>query len=133
VTDQPGPAIDVEALTQLMNSIGGDARIMRRLIDAYLGDAPRQLEQISAGISDGNQEQVNRGAHTLKSTSGTMGAFPLAQMSRELEQLTAPTDGGPGGAVDLAGTHIAARAAALAAELERVRQALDAFVPAAAQ
>ena len=128
MTDQPGAAIDVAALTELMKATGDDAGIMRRLIDVYLSDAPRQIEQIQSGISERNMERVNRGAHSLKSTSGTMGAFRLAQMSRELEAMTAPA---VADTASLDGPDIATRSAALAAELENVRQALDAFVPAA--
>ena len=128
MTDQPAAAIDVAALTELMKATGDDAGIMRRLIDVYLADAPRQIEQIQSGISERNMELVNRGAHSLKSTSGTMGAFRLAQMSRELEAMTAPAIAEAGN-LDDAG--IATKSAALAAELESVRQELDAFVPAA--
>lgn len=127
MTTESEPVVDVETLTQLQKATGDDPRIMRKVIDVYLGDAPRQIELIRTGVSDGNMERVNRGAHTLKSTSGTMGAHRLAQMSRELEAMTAP---GLEDTIDFADSQMATRIAALVAELERVIEALDAFVPA---
>ena len=122
--------IDQNVLDELSRSVGDDPEFLRELVETYLDDAPSQVEAIRAGLADGNVEPVNRAAHTLKSNSASVGAMTLAELSRELEAMTAPatTDAG-----DLNQPGFAARADEIAAELDRVTDELNSLVPAVAE
>jgi HPt (histidine-containing phosphotransfer) domain-containing protein len=79
------PILDESALVDLASSVGGDMAFVTELIEAYLGDAPAQIAQIHAGVEAGDPASVVRPAHTLKSSSATVGAQRLAATARRLE------------------------------------------------
>ncbi len=53
----------------------------------FLADMPQMLTEIRTAIAEGTVEQVQRAAHTLKSTSATLGAQLLAARCGMLEML----------------------------------------------
>jgi HPt (histidine-containing phosphotransfer) domain-containing protein len=129
--DEERPAaIDVDVLEDLERSVGDDRAFLRELVETYLDDTPTLLAALSAGIAEGNVEQTNRAAHTLKSNSASLGALGLSAMSRELETLTsvATTE-----AEDLAAPEITALVNVIAAEFDEVRDELEALVPPASE
>ncbi|MBD2087126.1 Hpt domain-containing protein [Coleofasciculus sp. FACHB-542] len=66
--------------------VGEDAEaILGEMIDCYLDDAPKLLEAIAIAVAQANAPQLQRTAHTLKSSSATLGATTLAQLCKELE------------------------------------------------
>ncbi len=79
------PLLDEAALAELAASVGGDMAFVTELVEAYLGDAPTQVAQIHAGADAGDAASVVRPAHTLKSSSATVGAQRLAATARRLE------------------------------------------------
>lgn len=104
-------AVDPATLQKLERDLGGEADVMRELIDTFLGEAPGLLAVMREGATHGRQRDINRAAHSLKSTAATFGAARLSQMCRELEELSArdvPADA-------------AARAQAIEREWENVR------------
>jgi HPt (histidine-containing phosphotransfer) domain-containing protein len=124
---EPEPsAIDQSVLDDLEKSVGDDRSFLRELVETFLDDTPRQIAALRAGIADGDVETTNRAAHTLKSTSATLGALGLSAMARELQTMTAPdsTDSS-----DLAEPEIAALVDVIAAEYESVRDELNRVVP----
>ena len=54
-------------------------------IDIYLETAPELLRGISAALSSADPLALRRSAHSLKSISGTLGAFRLFELCEELE------------------------------------------------
>ncbi|NJL62017.1 MAG: response regulator [Methylacidiphilales bacterium] len=54
-------------------------------IDYYLEETPRVLQDIHTYISQNNDQALRRAAHTLASTSATLGAVNLATFCTELE------------------------------------------------
>lgn len=56
-------------------------------IDYYLEEAPRLLQDIQVYQNQANYTALRRAAHTLSSTSATLGAVNLAAMCTELEIL----------------------------------------------
>jgi HPt (histidine-containing phosphotransfer) domain-containing protein len=85
VQEPEQPLLDKAALDDLTSSVGGDSAFVTELIEAYLGDAPAQIAQIHAGVEAGDPASVVRPAHTLKSSSATVGAQRLAATARRLE------------------------------------------------
>lgn len=115
----PGPdlLLDDAALAELTASVGGDSAFVVDLVETYLGDAPRQIAEIHAAADAHDAAALVRPAHTLKSSSATVGAHRLAARARRLET-AGREDALDGAAEDLAG---------LAAEWEATLQALRAW------
>jgi HPt (histidine-containing phosphotransfer) domain-containing protein len=80
------PAVDEGVLCALLDDMGGDAEVVKELVQSYLEEAPRLLAEARQALADGDTATVQRAAHTLKSTSATFGALALAESSRVLEQ-----------------------------------------------
>ena len=91
------PAVNVETFRALQDSAGADFVV--ELADAFLEEAPRMLEALSAAQRARDVEAFRRSAHSLKSNSLTFGADALGAIARELE-LTAGT-AAQGGDADL--------------------------------
>lgn len=82
---EPDPAtFDADVLAELQASMD-DAAFVVELADAYLADGVQQVEAIEAAIAAGDADALVRPAHTLKSSSATVGAPRLAELSRRLE------------------------------------------------
>jgi HPt (histidine-containing phosphotransfer) domain-containing protein len=62
-----------------------DAEILADLIGTFLKDTPERLAEIQQALADGDNNRVERVAHTLKSSSATFGAMALSAMCYELE------------------------------------------------
>lgn len=78
------PAIDRKILTQLLEDIGGDTTALAGLLRAYLDDTPRLLQEMGQAVADSDTAALSLAAHTLKSTSASLGATALAAMCEEL-------------------------------------------------
>lgn len=65
----------------------GDTDFINELIDTFLEDAPRMLNELRQALVDGSAERFRRTAHSLKSNGHTFGALSLASLARELEYL----------------------------------------------
>ncbi len=77
--------LDPVVMDELLASVGGDRAFVVELIDAYLSDAPIQLGAIDEATMAGDADALVRPAHTLKSSSATLGLRRLAAAARELE------------------------------------------------
>jgi len=83
--DAEVPVLDLVVLTELKETTGDDPEFVRDLVETYLADVPIQLGGIEAAIAANDAEALIRPAHTLKSSSATLGAMRLAEVSRALE------------------------------------------------
>ncbi len=115
----PDDPIDAAALDELLATLGGDEAFLAELIGSYLADSPPLLEAMRAAAVAGDPATLRRAAHTLKSTSASMGALRLSGVCREVE------------AAASAGRVEAALVEAAAAEYARVSDALAARAAAA--
>jgi HPt (histidine-containing phosphotransfer) domain-containing protein len=80
--DQP---IDPTAFAELLENVGGDRAFLGELVETYVTDSPRLFAELRAAIFAGDAEVARRAAHSLKSTSASMGALPLSRLCREIE------------------------------------------------
>ncbi len=76
-------ALDTTALRQLRDMMEDD---FIQVIEAYLVDTPARLADMSDGIAGQDSALVGRAAHSLKSTSQTVGAVMLARAAERLEE-----------------------------------------------
>ena len=63
----------------------GSAGLLAQIINSYLGDAPAQVSQIKAAVAVGDSAGLTRHAHSLKSTSLSLGATRVGELARALE------------------------------------------------
>ncbi len=82
-------SIDAQVIQKFKQMVGENAEaILVEIIDCYLEDAPKYLENIANAISQNNQSELRQASHTLKSSSATLGATNLAAICQELETLS---------------------------------------------
>jgi HPt (histidine-containing phosphotransfer) domain-containing protein len=79
-------AIDARVLAGLEETMGGREGL-REIIDLYLEEAGPRIQQLLVAARSADPGALNRIAHTLKSTSATLGATPLSNACRDLEAL----------------------------------------------
>jgi two-component system, sensor histidine kinase and response regulator len=85
VPDADAPVLDRSVLDELMATTGDDVAFVRDLVETYIADVPVQLDGIAAAVAAHDAEALVRPAHTLKSSSATVGAMRLSAVARELE------------------------------------------------
>jgi HPt (histidine-containing phosphotransfer) domain-containing protein len=77
--------IDPDVIDALLDAVDGDREFLGELIETWLDDAPRQLALIEAAAADGDAGDLVTPAHTLKSTSASLGAMEVAELARVME------------------------------------------------
>ncbi len=124
---QPGPqgsastagAVDTAALDRLVKITADDPGLLPALINTFLADVPRLVEDARRGLQQAQAKDVRRAAHTLKSTAATFGATRFSELSRSLESLA--NSGTLDGAADLI-LRLEAEYQAVRVVLETVRE-----------
>jgi PAS domain S-box-containing protein len=127
--DRPpaGMVLDLRALEGLRAALGDDREAFLEIITAYLEDTPKLLAALREALGRGDQEAFTRAAHTLKSSSATLGAMTLSSLAAQLE--TAGREGAMSGAASSV-AEAEARYGEVRATLERLA-ATEAAEPAA--
>ncbi len=74
-----------------------DADLIRRVLDTFLNDMPRQLARLRELLETGDNAEAARQAHTIKGAAASIGGERLRQLMDEIESaVTArPAAGGP--------------------------------------
>ena len=81
-------ALDTKILQSFRQMVGEDAEaFLAEMIDCYLEDTPKLLQEINQAIREANAPNLRRAAHTLKSSSITLGAKNLANLCKEIEAI----------------------------------------------
>ncbi|MBF0126704.1 MAG: response regulator, partial [Magnetococcales bacterium] len=81
------PVLDqvvVERILELARKGGGD--LLDRMLDHYLTRTPELLAELQLALRQNDSEGVRVAAHTLKSSSLTMGVARLAELGRTMER-----------------------------------------------
>ena len=113
------PVLEQSMLRELQETTGDDPDFLRDLVETYLADVPVQLEGIDGAVAANDADALVRPAHTLKSSSLTLGALRLGDISRTLEMT------GRSGAPDATARE---NADAAHSEWDVVREALKAWL-----
>lgn len=64
----------------------GRPDVVRQLVHTYLTNSASLLDSLDEALARDDHQVLVRAAHSLKSTTATMGAEPLAALAAELEQ-----------------------------------------------
>ncbi len=63
----------------------GEPDFLTELIDIYLEDSARLVEEIRSAVKEGEVNRVRNAAHTLKGSSGNLGANAFSRLCYEME------------------------------------------------
>jgi len=63
------------------------AEFINELIDTFLEDSPKLIEEMESALKLNNMDSFRRAAHSLKSNAATFGANELFALAKELEML----------------------------------------------
>jgi len=74
---------------------GGTQDVLGRVFRAYDQSLSRQLAEMRQALAQGEQERLMRLAHTLKSSSASVGALVLSRHCAELERAARSTQALP--------------------------------------
>lgn len=77
--------LDKTVITNLQQFLSEDK--LRSLMSRYIEDSISILEQLDSTLAAGDHEVAHRLAHSLKSTSANVGALPLSELAREIEEI----------------------------------------------
>jgi CheY-like chemotaxis protein len=117
---QPGsPAeseLDHSRMQDLVDSLGDG---LRDVIESYLEETPVQIDDMRAAVERGDFDDLQRMAHSLRSSSGIFGAREIVELCRELESPPRP---------GLAGSREGVEA--VAGAYARLRGVLTVYLPA---
>jgi two-component system sensor histidine kinase/response regulator len=95
---EPIPVLDrgvVDALRALDEGQGPG--LFEELVDIFISDAAAHVRALQTALESGDARLLERSAHTLKSSSASLGAMQLSELCRALEQTgrTGTMDGAP--------------------------------------
>lgn len=80
------PALEQETVAALLESVGGDWEFVQELFATFTEETPALVAAVEASLEGKDFESLKHAAHTLKSTSASLGALRLSAVSRDLEQ-----------------------------------------------
>ena len=80
-----GTALDLSAIENLRNQIGGDESDLIMLVQSFLTHGSTLCEAMSQAVQSSDGKALYRAAHTMKSSARDFGANVLADLSKELE------------------------------------------------
>ncbi len=87
------PVLDESLINGIRElQLEGEPDFLTELIDIYLQDSPRLMEKIREGQRAGDPAMMRQGIHSLKGTSGNLGARNFAQLCGEVEKLIVDGD-----------------------------------------
>jgi HPt (histidine-containing phosphotransfer) domain-containing protein len=106
----------------LLERVEGDTELLREIVELFLADCPRLLDDVRSAIAADDTVALRRSAHTLKGAASNFGAAALVAAALELEAIGRGGDlGGAGPARD----RLEAAGAALQAGLEQLVAGCD--------
>ena len=80
------PWLDAEALERLTAlDPSGENRLLERVLNAFQGSAARLVPQLEVGRAGADWNAVRLVAHTLKSSSASIGALALSALCAQVE------------------------------------------------
>lgn len=84
--------LDLTALKNLKDIIGGNANDLQELVDDFVSELPRQLRQMHDQSGRGDLKGLRITAHGCKSNARDLGALNLSQLCTQLEVASVAKD-----------------------------------------
>jgi HPt (histidine-containing phosphotransfer) domain-containing protein len=81
--------LDMSVVEELLSfSDDGDPELVVDLITMFLDDGPAKVRAVTEGLAAGDLEKAERAAHSLKGSSGNLGAKLLQNACEEMQLAT---------------------------------------------
>jgi CheY-like chemotaxis protein len=81
-------ALDLEVLQALRETLGeGASACLAQLIQVFLTETPALIQGMETAIVQGDATGLEASAHTLKSSSASLGAIPFSEYCENLERM----------------------------------------------
>lgn len=79
--------LDREAINELKEMLGEDdfPIVFAELVHTYLEESPSLIQGLLNGLENQNYQQIKINAHSLKSSSASLGAKHFSQLCKQLE------------------------------------------------
>lgn len=77
---------------EALRSTGGDAALMREIIDVFLEESPRMLAEVHRSLAEHDPIRLRRAAHTLKGSCGYFAAHHAQELAEILEHHSSAGD-----------------------------------------
>ena len=78
--------LDQSVLDELLSfADDGDPELLLDLITMFLDDGPSKVQAVQEGLAAGDFEKAERAAHSLKGSSGNLGARLLQEVCEQLQ------------------------------------------------
>jgi HPt (histidine-containing phosphotransfer) domain-containing protein len=82
------PVLDAACMAELRAlDPDGKAQLVKRVLATYQASLAKLVEQLRGALTEGAWDQVSRVAHTLKSSSASIGALALSALCADIERL----------------------------------------------
>ena len=89
------PVLDAACMAELRAlDPDGKAQLVKRVLATYQASLAKLVEQLRVARGDGAWDTVSRVAHTLKSSSASIGALVLSGLCADIERLLRAGDSG---------------------------------------
>lgn len=72
---------------ELIELLDGNAPVIVTIIDSFLDDCPDYMEGIRKGVETEDAELLERNAHGLKGSAGSIRARPASKAAEKLEEM----------------------------------------------
>jgi HPt (histidine-containing phosphotransfer) domain-containing protein len=83
------PVLDMSVVEELLSfSDDGDPELLVDLIRMFLDDGPAKVDAVAQGLAAGDFDKAERAAHSLKGSSGNLGARLLQHACEEMQLAT---------------------------------------------
>lgn len=84
--------LDETTLTGLGGTSGLASPLVKRVITLYRQEAAKLVQGIESALEAGDSEVLARFAHTLKSSSASIGAYALSHVAKQIEHIARQAD-----------------------------------------
>lgn len=84
-TGESTDCLNITVLETISKLEFGSNKFLKKIVTIYLKDSPILISAINKGIEDKNPEKIFKAAHSLKSTSASVGATTLSSLCEKLE------------------------------------------------
>ena len=86
------PEVEVLDEALLVSRVDGDPQLLRDLVDLFLEDCPRLVDEIRVALDRKDAKLVERDAHSLKGATGNLAAQMASEAARKLERFARAGD-----------------------------------------
>src|SRR5208283_5013132 len=86
------PPVEVLDEALLVSHVDSDPQLLRDLVDMFLEECPRLVDEIRVALDRKDAKGVQRGAHSLRGSTSNLAAQMASEAARKLERVAQAGD-----------------------------------------